>query len=49
MYEPAALPAELIPQKETFYSICLLGRRFKAGDFARGGIRGVLGNIRNPE
>jgi hypothetical protein len=32
--------AELIPQKITFYSICELGRRFKAGDFG-GGEKGV--------
>ena len=36
--ESAALPAELIPQKVIFYSNCGLDRRFKAGDFARGGI-----------
>jgi len=47
--ESAALPAELIPQKVIFYSICAGYRGARAGVFGRGWNRGVLGNIRNPE
>ena len=36
--ESAALPAELIPQKRTFYSNCLGCRGSRAGVFVSGGI-----------
>ena len=38
LVESAALPAELIPQKVIFYSICLGCRGGRSGDFGRGGI-----------
>ena len=36
--ESAALPAELIPQERIFYSICVVFRGGRSGDFGRGGI-----------